>query len=326
MSESIFFSIVIAVRNGDKFIAETLESILNQTYYEFELIVVNDGSTDRTVDIVNQYKSLDKRVNLIDNSCIPGFGNALNCGIAYAKGDWIGRCDADDVWKPEKLKIQADYIQNWEENEPLVLLGTSGYNINEVGELMVPITASPCTITDFHKQKANSEPFVLFHSSVIFNKDVFHQIGGYRDEYSSALDCDLFTRFSESGIVLNIDRPLFLYRKHLDSMQLNNTIRQMNDLDRIKENAYRRSNGLKELSYEEFIEQAQQKMTKVEQNIHLRMQKGRYLYRFGAMKLANGRYISGAVYLFLAMFYDRKFLFSALKQVVNFKLARTLKL
>jgi glycosyltransferase involved in cell wall biosynthesis len=321
MSDSIFFSIVMAVRNGDKFISETLGSILNQTYRHFELIVVDDGSTDRTIEIVNQYMEVDNRIRLVLNINSPGLPPALNCGISYAIGQWIARCDADDVWMLEKLQIQADFIQSWQVGEPLVVLGTTGYNINEIGKFMSLFPSSPNTIDEFKCIKNNGHLFMMCHSSVIFNREVFYQIGEYREDYIGTEDCDLWARFSDVGVVINIDRPLFLYRKHLRSWQLENTITQMNNIDRIKENTLRRRNGFKEMGYDEFVKFAEQSMTKAEKKKHFRQQKGKYLYRIGAINLANGRYISGIFHLLLAMPYDSQLVLNNLKNILWFKVA-----
>lgn len=317
--ESFFFSIVMAVRNGDRFIAETLEAILNQTFEDFELIIVDDGSTDKTVEIIDYYMRTDKRIRLVSNSNLPGLPPALNCGISYAKGDWIARCDADDIWKPEKLQIQADFIQNWQADEQLVVLGTSGYNINEVGKPIGPFPSCPNTIEEFQEFRASASPFMMCHSSVVFSKEIFYRVGEYREDYIGAEDCDLWPRFSDVGVVINIDQPLFLYRKHLGSWQLENTIKQMNNVERIRENTRRRRNGTNELTYDEFIELSEKTMTEAEKKTRFRKQKSKYLYRIGAINLANGRYISGLAHLLLAIPYDHKPVLSSVRRAFLFK-------
>ncbi len=324
--EPIFFSVVTAVRNGEKFIAETLEAILAQTYRDFELLIVDDGSTDRTVDIVNQYMKQDNYLRLVNNSNDPGLSQALNCGVSHAKGNWIARCDADDLWKPEKLQIQADFIYSWQQAEPIVLLSTSGYTINDASRIIGPFPSYPNTFEEFTKHRASYEPLMMLHSSVVFNKEIFHQIGGYRYDYIGAEDSDLFTRFSDIGVAMNIDQPLTLYRKHLGSFQLENTVKQMNNLDRIQENTNRRRNGMDELSYKEFIEETEQKMSKPEIAIRLRKQKGKYFYRVGAINLANNRLILGFIYLFLTIFYDHRLVLGNLQRIAKFKLSLVLSL
>jgi len=319
MPQPVFFSVVIAVRNGEKYIAKTLESILNQTYPNFDVIVVDDRSTDQTTAIVNHYCQQDYRLKLISNSFGVGPCHARNCGIAQAQGNWIAICDADDLWQSEKLQIQADFIENWHDSEPLVALGSAAHLINEKDKLISFLGAFPTTLAEFKQRRESCEPFMLHHASTVFNKDVFWQIGGYRVDYAiGAEDCDLFTRFADVGVVLNINQPLFQYRKHRSSSMLKNTIAQFNDVERIKENTIRRRNGLEELSHEQFLEQLDQKLTQAEKHTRLRLQRGKFLYRMGAINIANGRYLSGSYHLVLAMFCDHALVMNGIKNATKF--------
>jgi glycosyltransferase involved in cell wall biosynthesis len=322
MSESIFFSVVIAVYNGEKFLTETIKSILAQSYQNFELLVVDDRSTDQTVNIVKRWIELDARIRLISNANSSGPSEARNYGVSQAIGTWIAICDADDLWYPEKLRSQADLIHNWQDEEPIVALGTSGNTINEAGKVLGLFSASPRTLEEFATFRASGEPFLGFlHSSMVFKKDLFSQIGGYREDYVGAEDADLFTRLTDLGITLNIDRTLTSYRKHLGSWQLDNTLKQANNVERMKANTYRRRNHMNELTYEEFVTQSEQKMTDGEKKAFLRKSKGKYLYRIGAINLANGRYFSGLQHLLLALPYDRPLVVSSLKNILQFKVA-----
>lgn len=218
--------------------------------------------------------------------------------------------------------MQADFIKNWESIQPLAVLGTAGYNINECGKALGEVSSFPNTLEEFNSFRITCEPFMLLHSSIVFNRELFYSVGEYRDEgYKATEDCDLLSRFSDIGVVLSINQPLLLYRKHLNSWMLMNTIVQFNNIDRIKRNTYRRRNGLEELSYDEFVLQLQQSMTKFEQKERICKQKGKYLYRLGAISLANGCYITGLTNLAFALFYDHQLVLGSISGVIRFKFA-----
>jgi glycosyltransferase involved in cell wall biosynthesis len=326
MTEPIFFSIVMAVKNGEKYIAETLEAILSQTYRDFELIVVDDGSGDRTEEIIENYIKGDKRIRVVSNtSGASGPARARNFGVSLANGTWIAICDADDLWQPEKLQIQADFIRDWQGDEPIVALGTSGYTINDSSKVLGPFKAYPITLEEFREFRSNAEPFLGFlHSSMVFDKKLFLQIGGYQLSYEPAEDADLFTRLSELGVAMNIDRPLTSYRKHLGSLQFGNTIKQAYNTDRIKENSDRRRKGANELTYQEYVDFVKQKMTDAEFESFVRNQNGKYFYRVGAINLANGSYISGVFNLLRALLYDQALVTSSLNKIFKYKFSSAL--
>lgn len=104
------FSIVMPAYNARKFIHESINSVLNQTYGDFELIVINDGSKDDTSVAVSGFSSVDSRVKLIDNKVNKGVAASRNDGIAFASGRYICFLDADDLWSPEKLEVQKRYF------------------------------------------------------------------------------------------------------------------------------------------------------------------------------------------------------------------------
>jgi hypothetical protein len=119
---------------------------------------------------------------------------------------------------------------------------------------------------------------------------------------------------------INIDQPLFFYRKHLGSSMLKNTIAQLNDMERIKENTLRRRNGMEEISHEQFVEQVEKNLTEDQKKVRFKRQKGKFLYRVGAINFVNGRYIPGLYHLILATFFDSALVLSGLKNVIKSKL------
>jgi glycosyltransferase involved in cell wall biosynthesis len=105
-------SIIIPVHNGEKYVRETLDSCIDQTYQNIEIIVVNDDSKDGTLDILKEYEKKDNRIQVISVSKQNGLGNVINIGIRQSKGEYIARIDADDVMYPTRLEKQVEYLNN----------------------------------------------------------------------------------------------------------------------------------------------------------------------------------------------------------------------
>ena len=122
-------SIILPVYNGEGFLEESLNSILNQTFKEFELIIVNDYSTDKSLKIIKSYK--DNRIRLIENKKNKGSIFSFNEGIKNAKTKYIAICTQDDIFHPRRFEIQFNYLEN---NPYIFLIGTSAIYINENGK------------------------------------------------------------------------------------------------------------------------------------------------------------------------------------------------
>src|SRR5688500_15226048 len=121
-------SVVMSAYNSDKYIAKAIESILNQTFKDFEFIIINDGSKDESLKIIKRYGKKDKRIVLIDNKKNLGLIKSLNKGLKIAKGKYIARMDSDDIAMPQRFKIQLDYL---DKNRNIFLVGTSFEQIDK---------------------------------------------------------------------------------------------------------------------------------------------------------------------------------------------------
>ncbi|MDD5571983.1 MAG: glycosyltransferase [Bacteroidales bacterium] len=198
-------SVVMSVYNGEEHLKEAIDSILNQTYSDYEFIIVNDGSTDNSLNIINSYN--DKRIKLI-NQENKGLAVALNNGIKNSCGEYIARLDADDIAMPSRLEKQILFLK---ENEKCVLLGSNAIIIDQKGGYMY-ISNQPTDKNEILKLLENSSPF--FHSSVIFKKDVFYKCGGYYEKIKHNFEEDiiLWTRIKEFGELNNFKEPLIKFR------------------------------------------------------------------------------------------------------------------
>lgn len=211
-------SVIIPAFNAEAFIADTLDSVLAQTYSSLEVIVTDDGSTDRTVEIVDFYRSTDSRVALIKQKNA-GVAAARNLAIQAARGEFIAPVDADDIWYPQKLERQMQVMLQSDENVGLVY-AWSVY-INEDGSL-----TDVCQINN-----VEGELFIpLLHgnllgnaSSALIRRACFERIGGYKSELKEqnaqgCEDWDMYLRIAEHYEFRVVPELLVGYRQVLGSM------------------------------------------------------------------------------------------------------------
>lgn len=200
-------NIILSVYNGEKFIAKAIRSVLNQSYKDWELLVINDGSTDSTEEIVKVYSARDPRIQYIKNEKNLGIQKSLNRGLRLAKGNYIARIDDDDEWvDPEKLEKQVVFL---EQHRDYVLVGTGVIVVDESGNELFRFL-NPQRDEDIRARILSRNCFT--HSSVVFRKDAALRVGGY-DESPRTLhseDYDLWLKLGTVGKFANL--PLYAIR------------------------------------------------------------------------------------------------------------------
>ena len=196
-------SVVMAARNAEKYIHESLSSLLRQTHQNLEIIVVDDYSTDSTVDIVNSFR--DSRISVVALAEHTGQAGALGVGVAQSSGTWIARQDADDVSQPIRFALQLAVARIAPAN---TILGTSArFFGNRRG-----ITLKRVTHTQLHSQSLFHSP--LIHSSLFSHRENFETFP-YDASFLRAQDYDWIERNLSAGAqLLNIPLPLVNYRVH----------------------------------------------------------------------------------------------------------------
>lgn len=202
-------SVVIPAYNSERFIAETLESVFNQSYQDFEVIVVDDGSSDGTDKVISRYEG---RLTYIRKKN-EGISVARNTGIAQARGEYVAFIDHDDIWLPEKLKEQMALLEG---NKEIYLCFSDVYIIDEKGRRGKNVfKICPAHSGMVFKQllKDNFIPVI----TAVIKKEVFKEIGLFNPQYRIAEDWDLFLRISKQYPVVFVNRPLAKYRIHSGS-------------------------------------------------------------------------------------------------------------
>lgn len=206
-------SVVMPVHNGEKYLREAVDSILSQTFQDFEFIVIDDGSTDQSTDILNEYARKDARIRLISREN-RGVAKSLNEAIALACGAYVARMDADDVSLPQRLEKQLDYL---EANPDCVLLGAEVLMIDAQGW---PIAKGRHVYShcDIDEQLLRGDGGGLTHPVVMMRTGVVRRIGGYKQEFVTGQDLDLFLRLAEAGRIANLPDILLKWRQHPESI------------------------------------------------------------------------------------------------------------
>jgi glycosyltransferase involved in cell wall biosynthesis len=232
MSEKV--SVVMAAYNGERYIEESVRSILGQTLENFEFIIVDDGSTDSTFNKLQQIG--DPRLRIIRQSN-QGQTSALIAGIQHAKGDLIARLDDDDYSLPNRLMSQLKFM----EAHPKVSLCGSRFQELHRGRLVAQRVPFVQTNTEIKRIMSFYNPFA--HSSVMFRHDAYFKVGGYSKKYTISMDYDLWLRLMDVGEVCNIDEAFTVIRLHNNSVSMKQERLKILEGIEIRTRAYRKFRG-----------------------------------------------------------------------------------
>ena len=210
-------SVIMPVYNGERYLAEAIESILAQTFTDFELIIVDDGSRDRSLEIIRDFEKRDERISVIQRETNRGEGDARNSGVAASNGQYIANMDCDVVSLPERLEKQVEYMQA---NPEIGLLGTRAR--------IVDADLSPRSYFDVPPEHALIviRLFVggpLVHPAVMVRRNCLETADGYDPAFTCAADIALYGRLLWTAQVrfANLPACLLLYRVHGSNLSIN---------------------------------------------------------------------------------------------------------
>lgn len=201
------------VYNGARYLRQTLASLRWQTFADWEAVCVNDGSTDESRAILEQYASVDPRIRIVDQKN-QGIVAALNAGIRAARAEWIARIDSDDVAVPERLATQWEFVR---QNPDVVVVGSYMLFTDPDG---FPICTERYATEheDIERALLRGTAGSFGHPSVLMRREAVIKAGLYRKEYEWVEDIDLWLRTIQLGRVANIPQPLMRYRQHEQSV------------------------------------------------------------------------------------------------------------
>lgn len=225
-------TVLVPVFNAEKYLKESLESILNQYYKNLELLIINDGSTDNSANIVHSFS--DHRIRLIHNGENKGLIRTLNYGLELAKGTYIARHDADDIAIIDRIEKQVNFL---DENPDIDLIGGYAELIDEKGNPFTTIQV-PTNYEDILKTIYNVNCFI--HPSVMYRASTARAIGGYHISAIYAEDYDLWLKFIERSKVVNLAEKLVRYRIHPDQISQKKLKLQRLSANRVRSTAFTR--------------------------------------------------------------------------------------
>ena len=209
------------VYNCELYIKEAIDSVLNQTFSDFELIIIDDCSTDNTVSVIE--KISDNRICLYKKKTNSGLIASLNFGISIAKGDYLARMDGDDICLPERFARQIDFL---EKNPDIILCGTAIKFIGSASNILVfPQNHEEIVINLF------SFLPTFAHPTVMGKKEIFEK-NNYNEDYEFAEDYELWTRLVQVGKVASLKEVLLEYRVHPAQVSVKN--KRIQDINSFK--------------------------------------------------------------------------------------------
>jgi glycosyltransferase involved in cell wall biosynthesis len=205
--ENPLVSVIIPTYNGQEYVEYSVDSVLTQSYQSIEIIIINDGSSDGTANVLERVAKKDNRIKVLSNEKNKGFVKALNIGIQKSKGVYIARLDDDDRWSdPKKLEKQMDFLKK---NPEYVLVGGGVIIKNQTQGTQVAKYLFP------EHDKAIRDSLLTYnvfsHSSVVFLKNAFEKVGGYDEKFGFFADADLWLKMGMVGKLHNLQEYFTVY-------------------------------------------------------------------------------------------------------------------
>lgn len=213
-------SVLLPVYNAGQHLVQAVESVLNQTFQNFEVLLLNDGSTDNSLQVLESFASIDRRCRIYSwpNR---GLFATLNAGLELAEAEFIIRMDQDDVCRPQRFEKQIFYMRQHPE---CVVVGSRVLFIDANG---MPIFEVLDRYTHEEIERALlSRQLGIAHPAAIIRRSALEAIGGYRPDYTHAEELDLFLRLAEVGRLANLPEVLLDYRQHFASSSYKYVIEQ----------------------------------------------------------------------------------------------------
>lgn len=214
MTANPLMSVVMPVRNALPFLDESIESVLRQTFRDFEFVILDDASTDGSVERLREWSRRDGRIRLHESQEHLGVSRSSNAVVAKARAPILARMDADDITHPDRLRRQWNVIND---QSDVAVVGTLCHGIDSAGRKVRP--------RDRWRLLRRSIYVPFPHGSAMFRREVFEQVGGYDETSDGGEDQDLFSRMATRGRVLTLPDDLYQYRYHSCNATLANGAR-----------------------------------------------------------------------------------------------------
>ncbi len=231
-------SVIMSVYNGQEFLRESIESIVNQTFTNIEFIIIDDGSRDNSLKIIEEYQSKDSRIKIINNKKNIGLPASLNKGLKIAKGKYIARQDADDVSHSDRLEKQYEFL---EKREDVHLVGTNCKKVDINGSVIYEDTKFS-NISDY--ANVLLRPRAIFpHGTAFMRKEIVRALGGYNENFYYSQDGELWLRFIKNNYKIVV-LPEISYSYRITPQKSESKIFIRKEYNKIKEVIYQSDKNL----------------------------------------------------------------------------------
>ena len=312
-----FVSVIVTAYNAEKYLGEAIESILNQTYSNFELILVNDGSKDNTLSIMQEYKEEDSRI-VIDDHENMGISKSANRALKLAKGEIVVRMDADDIMVSNRIEVQVNYLKSHPE---VTMVSCDAEFVNDDGETIGRQVMPGYDTPEFSKNILKKPVLVAAaHTGFASYRQAILDAGGYNENISCVVDLEMFTRMVENGNILIILRQVLMrYRVHNTSVMASGMKNKklQNTQDLVVTNMIRRRKGEPEYTYNEFLVIQEQRPWYIKVNSN-RKKMAYSFYRTAGIGFGNRKYFKFLTNLSLAlMFHPERFIKKGIVHFMN---------
>ena len=207
--KSPLLSVVMPVHNALPFLDESISSIVNQTFTDFEFVVLDDGSTDGSERVLREWEKRDDRIRVLQSDRRLGLAGSSNLVVSKAKGGVLARMDADDISHLDRLRRQWEVLKS---RPDVVVVGTLGDGIDANGRRVRP--------RDRWRLVRQSRYIPFPHGSAMFRREAFEAVGGYGERFAAGEDQDLFFKMTSRGLVVTLPDVLYHFRYHLDNATL----------------------------------------------------------------------------------------------------------
>jgi len=286
-------TIIVPVYNGMPFVTETINSIVNQSFKDIGILIIDDGSTDKSYETLENIK--DTRIRLIKRSNT-GLCNTLNYAISLVNTKYLARIDQDDIAHYDRIEKQLCLLEKEPEYDCVFSL------INRISENGKQF--------GFYKLENSSTPFfnyipekhgALSHSTLFTKTNFIKLVGGYNSISYPADDLDLLLRLNENGRIAVINQPLVDYRVHMNAFTFKYFHEMQLKTKYVLENYYRRKNRVSEIEFQVFMKEYKYSL------VDKIKEKGKLCFRKGGVSIGNGYYLEGIIFLFFAFLLYPKF-------------------
>jgi glycosyltransferase involved in cell wall biosynthesis len=283
-----FISVLMPAYNAERYVERAVRSVMAQTHTDWELIAIDDGSTDGTLPILRQLEAEDSRIRVMAHENV-GMGAALNRAWPLCRGEWVARIDADDIMLPNRLSRQLEFVRE----HPHLLIASSLVEYIDEQDRPIGRNHSPFTSADKVAETTSADRVVgIHHPSVLVRRQAVLDVGGYRPAFWPCDDADLWNRILDRRPDALLVQPehLVQYRIHDRSVCVSKAKLTQQRAEWVEACVAPRRQGKREPTWDEFM--AVRRQASLWRRAHdVCREKARVLYKLAAIDYARRRYV-----------------------------------